>query len=411
LACHKPYYLYIYNMKCRLILLILLFPSVIFSQPFYGDTIWAKDYSSTGAFSCAFSPDGSRLAVAYECMGPMVRIIDVYNGHVMWESETPDLCLYNIQFSSNGQYIAVAEELGHLVVIDMTIPDTAYNIDTQTGGLNGVDFSNDGNFIYAGGNDGSIRIFETETGMLHHSIPNAHNDAVLSVDVSAFGNYLVTGSKDNTIKVWDLNNSYQLMHTFTHAMDDIKSVKFYPAENRILAGSADDMLYVYNMPAGDLDTMLMFHTGDVNTVDISADATFAVAGANDQSISMFSLYDYSLMETFTNALQTRVYGVAISPDMTKLAAANHIGFVLMYDIHSLVGMEENSTIHFSIYPNPVTEQINISGLTKQEKYSITDLNGSITQKGNTTSIIQVDQLPAGVYILEIGGKKEKFVKE
>lgn len=401
-------------MEGRLLRVVLLlglsFPIFAFSQPFLGDTLWARDYSSTGAFSCAFSPDGTKLAVAYECMGPMVRVIEVNTGFILWESATPDLCLYSVQFSSNGQYIAIAEELGHLLVIDITIPDTIYNIDTQSGGLNTVDFSADNQFIYTGCDDGSIRIYETSTGMLHHTITGAHSDAVLSVDASSTDHYLASGGKDNKIKVWDLRNNYQLAYQWSEAMDDIKAVKFTPDENRLLAGGVDDMIYSYWMPTGELDTMLMFHMADVNTIDISADGSFAASGSNDQSIEMFNLHNYNSIIKITNQFQTRVYGVAISPQMDKLAAANHIGYVIMYNIQSLIGTEIIDQKSLHIYPNPATDFIMIDELYESAPYELINLNGSIIKAGITSGSIELSNLSKGIYLLHIGVNYIRIIK-
>lgn len=397
-------------MKGRLLLALMLIPQWLFSQTYFGDTLWTRDYSSSGAFSCSFSPDGTKLAVAYECMGPMVRIIDVNNGHILWESGTPDLCLYNIQFSSNGQYVAIAEELGHLVVVDMTIPDTAYNIDTQSGGLNAVDFSPAGDYIYAGCDDGTVRVYETATGMLHHTIP-AHTDAVLSVDVSASGGFLATGSKDNLVKVWDLDNSDQLVYTFTDAMNDIKTVKFTPDGNRLLTGGLDDMLYAYWLQDGSLDTMLMFHMADVNTIDISADNSFAVSGSNDQSAVMFNMHNYQEVATFTNQLQTRVNGVAISPAMDKLAAVNHIGYVIMYNISTLVSVEDQHLLSFTITPNPASDFIYLWGVENMASFEIIDLNGRSVDNGYTSGMIGISHLPNGIYFLKFHNSYSKFIKQ
>lgn len=406
---------YIYSMNGRLLVALvcmsLFFTPKIFSQTFYGDTLWMRDYSSTGAFSCSFSPDGSKLAIAYECMGPMVRVVDVANGNILWESQTPDLCLYNIQFSSNGQYIAIAEELGHLVVVDMTIPDTVYSINTNSGGLNAVDFSSSGDKIYTGCNDGTIRIYETTTGSWLHTITGAHMDAVKSIDVSSTDHYLVSGGKDEMVKVWDLTNGYQLVYDWMDAMDDMKAVKFTPDENRIIATSADDNVYSYWMPSGSLDTILTFHSADVNTVDISADGSFAVTGSNDQSAVMFNLHNYDSITVFTNLWQTRVYGVAISPDMTKLATANHIGYVILYDIHTLVGTENYDQGSLHIYPNPATDYLNISGLENTAFYEIIDINGKVVQTGNTSNYLPLNSFPQGLYILHIGNSYSRFIKQ
>lgn len=397
-------------MKNGIFVLVFITSQLLHGQTFYGDTIWSKDYSSAAGFSCAFSPDGSTLAVAYECMGPMVRVLDVNNGYILWESQTPDLCLYNLQFSSNGQYIAIAEELGQLVVVDITIPDTIYSIETQSGGLRSVDFSPSGDYIYAGGNDGTVRIFETVSGMLHYTIP-AHMDAVMAVDVSQTGRYLATGSKDNMVKVYDLDNNYQQVYEWMDHMDDVKTVKFTPDENRLLTGSADDMINVYWMANGTLDTTLAIHSADVNVIDVSADGSFAVSGSNDQSARMINLNNYDSVSIFTNLWQTRVYGLSISPDMTKLATSNHIGYVFLYNIQSLIGTEEYEVDNIHVYPNPTNDYVFLSNQAEKISYEIIQLSGQVVQRGITNNFINFSNLKPGIYILKVGTSYCRIVKQ
>lgn len=392
------------------VLLVMFLPSIAYSQTFYGDTIWTRDYSSNPANSAAFSPDGTKLAVSYDCLGPVVRVLNVSDGSVAWQTETPDLCLLGIQFSSNGQYIAIAEELGHLTVIDITIPDTIYDIDTQTGGLWAVDFSPSGDTIYASGSDGSVRVYETATGSLLH-IVTAHNWPVLSIDVSKTGRYLATGSADSTIKIFDLENNYALMHTFTSHNGDVKVVKFIPDENRLLSGSIDRKINVHLVGTGMLDTILAFHNLDVNSIDVSSDGSFAVSGSNDQSAWMFNLNNYDSVSMFTNLIQTRVNGVAISPDMTKLAATNHIGGLIMYNITALIGFEEELVKPLLVYPNPATDFIRIANLAEVVNFELIDLKGQVVQDGLTSNTIDISLLPIGVFVLHVGNRFSKIIKQ
>lgn len=83
-----------------------------------------------------------------------------------------------------------------------------------------------------------------------------------------------------------------------------------------------------------------------------------------------------------------------------------------------LGMEGNGTSLFSIYPNPVKDELHISTQTPLETYRILDLAGreviSTNQVGND-NIINVSSLINGVYILELSTKTEnysmKFLKE
>lgn len=67
-----------------------------------------------------------------------------------------------------------------------------------------------------------------------------------------------------------------------------------------------------------------------------------------------------------------------------------------------------------LFPNPSSEQIKISGLTKSENYFIYNIIGSEISKGkiNNNGIIEIKSLNNGLYFLKIeNGKTLKFLKK
>lgn len=381
-------------MKWPLFPALLLFSALQAQTP---DTLWTRDLSSMEAFSTCFSPSGDKLAVAYACEGPMVRVFDTYTGDVLWASPTPDLCLYAVQFSSNGKYIAIAEELGHLTVFDMDSLEQVYNIDTQTGGLYSVDFTPDGSVIAAGCIDGTIRLYETATGAFIHSIP-AHTEGVLSIDISPDGAWLMSASKDNTARLWRMNG-YSLERTFSGHLDDVKSVKFTPGMQRIITCSADDDVKVWNPWTGQCDTTLLEHWADVNTVDVASDETFFATGSHDMSIKLHDLFDYHLIASLTNNQQTRVYGVSISPDRTRLAAAIQSGAVFMWNLAGTVGVPETEGVSVQYYPNPCTDWMQLSLPAEGLAWQVMDMSGKTVMAGAQTNRLYTTNLPPGLYVL------------
>ena len=125
---------------------------------------------------------------------------------------------------------------------------------------------------------------------------------------------------------------------------------------------------------------------------------------------MFNLHNYNSIIKITNQFQTRVYGVAISPQMDKLAAANHIGYVIMYNIQSLIGTEIIDQKSLHIYPNPATDFIMIDGLYESAPYELINLNGSIIKAGITSGSIELSNLSKGIYLLHIGVNYIRIIK-
>jgi D-alanyl-D-alanine carboxypeptidase len=76
-------------------------------------------------------------------------------------------------------------------------------------------------------------------------------------------------------------------------------------------------------------------------------------------------------------------------------------------------VENNSSEKFSVYPNPASYDINISGLPINSEIRISDLTGKLllTQKTlNTLTKIDIQQLQQGIYILSSGLAVKKIVK-
>jgi len=76
-------------------------------------------------------------------------------------------------------------------------------------------------------------------------------------------------------------------------------------------------------------------------------------------------------------------------------------------------VQNNSSEKFSVYPNPASYDINISGLPINSEIRISDLTGKLllTQKTlNTLTKIDIQQLQQGIYILSSGLAVKKIVK-
>ena len=74
----------------------------------------------------------------------------------------------------------------------------------------------------------------------------------------------------------------------------------------------------------------------------------------------------------------------------------------------------SSEAAFSIYPNPANNILNIISENANELITISDISGKIVYSEKTSdkqSSINISQLSAGMYIIRIGSKTAKFVKE
>jgi hypothetical protein len=98
---------------------------------------------------------------------------------------------------------------------------------------------------------------------------------------------------------------------------------------------------------------------------------------------------------------------ATNTEIDQFAAGVSPG-TIVFDIRSSAGMTE-ATTNFSVSPNPTNDMISIQGKSANELVSLIDLNGTIVLS-SIESTMNVAQLPAGIYFVNINGTCQKVIK-
>jgi len=78
----------------------------------------------------------------------------------------------------------------------------------------------------------------------------------------------------------------------------------------------------------------------------------------------------------------------------------------------VLSTNETNFEKFSIYPNPATDKLFVSGLSSDEKYEIYSVTGQKLTNGITSQFtVNVNDLQKGGYFIQIKDKKQKFIKK
>ena len=113
-----------------------------------------------------------------------------------------------------------------------------------------------------------------------------HSASVWSVAFSCDGTRVVSGSKDKSICVWDASMG-KLERILEGHSEPVLSVAFSRDGTRVISGSRDSSVRVWNMNTSEMDPVLG-HSGWVRSVAFSPDGIQLVSSSFDRSVRIMT---------------------------------------------------------------------------------------------------------------------------
>ncbi|RYP27056.1 hypothetical protein DL767_007830 [Monosporascus sp. MG133] len=136
-----------------------------------------------------------------------------------------------------------------------------------------------------------------------------HGDDVSSVAFSPEGSRLVSGSFDGTIKIWDAATG-ACLSTLTGHDDSVSSVAFSPDGSRLASGSSDGTVKVWDATTGAYLSTVAGHGDLTLSVAFSSDGSRVASGSSDGALTL---------------------SVAFSPDGSRVASGSSDGSIKVWD--------------------------------------------------------------------------------
>ena len=183
-----------------------------------------------------------------------------------------------------------------------------------------VVISSDGQFALSGSWDGTLRLWDLNTGSTTRRFVG-HSKDVLSVAFSVDNRQIVSGSRDKTIKLWNTLGEckYTIQEQEGHT-EWVSCVRFSPVTSNpiIVSGGWDKLVKVWNLTNCKLRTNLVGHTGYINTVTVSPDGSLCASGGKDGVAMLWDLAEGKRLYSLDAG--DIIYALCFSPNQALLAA-------------------------------------------------------------------------------------------
>ncbi len=263
--------------------------------------------NDSSVLSVAISPDGTKIVSGESNIIKIWdlesgKLLDTLKGHFGYE--TP------VAISPDGTKIVSKDNAADIKIWDL---DTGKLINTlisplsiveRTGGeratINSLTISPDGTKIISGFSfRRRINVWDLDTGKLINTFTASPLWSVHSVTISPDGTKILGGLENNVIKIWDLDTG-KLINTLknrTRSHNEsyifgsffyINSVAISPDGTKIISGSQDKTIKIWNLDTGKLLDTLKGHFESINSVAISPDGTKIISGSQDKTIKIWS---------------------------------------------------------------------------------------------------------------------------
>jgi WD40 repeat protein len=291
-----------------------------------------------GTGLCAFMGDWRRAREARQTAPPWLasrkpppQPLGTAEKAVIGRHDAPALCM---ACSADGKQIASGAGDGTVRVWDAQTGMECSCLRGHAGGVQGVAFFSAGTRIVSGSDDGTVRVWDAETGAELLCL-RGHEAGVRSLACSPDGTRILSGANDCTVRLWDSRTGAELACLRGHARD-VRCVAFSPDGRMAASASVDKTVRLWDLGQRAESRCLRGHEGAVAAIAFSPDGRWLASGSLDATVRLW--------EVGTGAARDCLHGhgksvnaLAFLPDGRRLAAGSGDGTVRLWTVEGSPG--------------------------------------------------------------------------
>ena len=226
-----------------------------------------------------------------------------------------------------------------------------------------------------------------------------HPSEVFSVAISPDGSLLASGSSDGTVRVWQVETG-TLANEMEHGDISIRCIAFSPDGTILASGTNDGRIYLWRMRDGLLLNTLKAHAVSIGSLVFAPDGASLASAAPDSSVKLWNMNDGGMQQCFV-ATGADVISVTFSFQDTIIAIGNDIDEMWLEEWDLPEGVVVNMWVEPKAHASnaalaPVSGIVAIAHGNSIETLRIKDGKQLIIQVGPTlTNVVKMAYSPDG----------------
>ena len=159
-----------------------------------------------------------------------------------------------------------------------------------------------------------------------------HRSGVDSVAFSPNGQRIVSGSEDSMLRLWDAQTGAAIGQPLKGHVTRVSSVAFSPDGQRIVSGSFDSTLRLWDAQTGaPIGQPLKGHVAQVYSVAFSPNGQRVVSGSGDGTLRLWDAQTGAAIGQPLEGHGGTVWSVAFSPDGQRIVSGSGNGTLRLWD--------------------------------------------------------------------------------
>ena len=289
------------------------------------------------SWSVAFSPDSKLLAIGGIYW---VLLYDTNTGKQIGFHTANSHLVLGLAFSPDGKTLASATKHEiYLWDIESAQPIKTINPESEKS-VKSVAISPDGSIIASGGLDENLTLFDAATGNQKNKF-DLETGAVNTIAFSADGNTIAVGTEE-VVYLLDIQTleirTLQLAH-----VGQILSLMFSPDGSTLACGGDNAIAVLIDVDTEQQKAELQGHNKKVNSVVFNPDGTLLASGGDDKKVILWDANTGKIVHS-TDSFDSQVWSLTFSPDGKTLTVGGSYSRIGLLDIDT----HEFSTISSNI---------------------------------------------------------------
>ncbi|KEP48237.1 vegetative incompatibility protein HET-E-1 [Rhizoctonia solani 123E] len=201
--------------------------------------------------------------------------------------------IQTLSISPDGKHIVAGYPDGSLAMWDkQTGACVSKSPVDHLGMVTCIMYSPDGNLVASSSHDATIHVWDVTNGLQHNRVLSGHSGPVHSVAFSPNSSLIASGSSDRTIRLWDPNTAHPIHEPYVGHSSRVTSVAFSPDGTKLVSGSWDSTIRVWSVDIGtsrlaNNPLVITGHSDSVTCISFSPDGSKIASGSMDQSIQIW----------------------------------------------------------------------------------------------------------------------------